>query len=307
MNRKKKTNIGHSVFQRLLNIARSQGADFNLLLYRYGMERFLYRLSISAHSKKFILKGASMFLVWKGQNFRVTKDADLLYAEAAESGDIIHIFKEVCSLPIEETDGIRFIPDTISTMPIREEQAYGGMRVTLTAFLLKARIPLQIDIGFGDIVTPAPEAINYPTLLDAPHPVLLAYPRYTVVAEKLEAMVRLSMANSRMKDFYDVWLMSRLFEFEGQTLCKAIQNTTFRCRSMPLPKGQPTAFTFEFRKDAQKQIQWRAFIRNSKPENVPKNLEMVIERISDFLMPVMDAAREGKPFTCFWPADGYWI
>lgn len=141
---------------------------------------------------------------------------------------------------------------------------------------------------------------------NTPHPVLLAYPRYTVVAEKLEAMVRLSMANSRMKDFYDVWLMSRLFEFEGQTLCKAIQNT-FRCRSMPLPKGQPTAFTFEFSKDAQKQIQWRAFIRNSKPENVPKNLEMVIERISDFLMPVMDAACEGKPFTCFWPPDGYWI
>jgi hypothetical protein len=245
-----------------LNHARSHKEDFNLLLFRYGIERFLYRLSISPHASRFILKGASLFLVWNGQNYRVTKDADLLGVDDADVERLSGIFKELCQSDSEDVDGIEFMPRTVSAIPIREEQVYGGIRVTLEGLLHHARIPLQIDIGFGDVVTPGPESIKFPTLLDAPQPDLLAYPRYTMVAEKLEAMVRLGVANSRMKDFYDVWLLSRLFEFDGRTLCKAVSRT-FKCRSTPLPSGLPTAFTDEFRKDARKQTQWRAFVRQS--------------------------------------------
>jgi len=211
-------NVGHSVFQRLLNQARTHGEDFNLLLFRYGVERLLYRLSISPYTDRFILKGASLFLVWKGQNYRVTKDADLLGLGPADAEHLTDIFKEICQAASDDVDGIEFMPDTVRAAPIREEQAYDGIRVTLVGLLHQARIPLQVDIGFGDDVTPGPERIEFPTLLDAPGPKLLAYPRYTMVAEKLEAMVRLGVANSRMKDFYDVWLLSRLFEFDGRTL-----------------------------------------------------------------------------------------
>jgi predicted nucleotidyltransferase component of viral defense system len=200
----KKPNTGHSVFQRLLNHARAQGEDFNLLLFRYGVERLLYRLSISPYAEKFILKGASLFLVWKGQNYRVTKDADLLGLGPADADHLIGVFRELCRTASVDVDGIEFVPDTVRAIPIREEQHYDGIRVTLEGLLHQARIPLQIDIGFGDAITPAPEKVTFPTLLNAPAPKLLAYPRYTMVAEKLEAMVRLGIANSRMKDFYDV-------------------------------------------------------------------------------------------------------
>lgn len=301
----KKRNTGHSAFQRLLSYARTRGEDFNLLLFRYGVERLLYRLSISSDADKFILKGASLFLVWTGQNYRVTKDADLLGPSPANIEYIANIFRDLCKAKTEDSDGIKFMPDTVRAIPIREEQAYGGIRVTLMGILHQARIPVQVDIGFGDAVTPEPERIEFPTLLDDPSPQLLAYPRYTMVAEKFETMVRLGMANSRMKDFYDLWLMSRLFEFEGQTLCDAIRNT-FRRRSTPLPGGLPMAFTQEFRKDAQKQTQWQAFVRKSKPEDVSGDLGAVIIDIAVFLMPAIEASEREKPFWMLWPPNGPW-
>jgi hypothetical protein len=305
MSQSVKRNAGHSVFQRLLNRARTRGEDFNLLLFRYGIERLLYRLSISPHVDRFILKGASLFLVWKGQNYRVTKDADLLGFGPADAGHISGIFKELCQATTEEIDGIKFMTDTVRAVPIREEQTYDGIRVTLVAILHQARIPLQVDIGFGDIVTPGPERIEFPTLLDDRPPQLLACPRYTVVAEKLEAMVRLGMANSRMKDFYDAWLLSRLFEFDGLTLRDAISNT-FRRRSTALPGGLPVAFTDEFRRDAQKQAQWRAFVRKSKPEDMSEDFDTVIEKVAAFLMPVIEAARGEQPFERLWQQNGPW-
>jgi hypothetical protein len=301
----KKPNIGHSVFNRLLNRARVGKEDFNLLLFRYGIEHLLYRLSISPHADKFILKGASLFLAWKGHHYRVTKDADLLGLGSADAGHIAGVFKELCEAATDESDGIKFMPDTVRALPIREAQAYDGIRVTVMGILHKARIPLQIDIGFGDAVTPEPERITFPTLLDTPPPQLLAYPRYTMVAEKFEAMVHLGVANSRMKDFYDVWLMSRLFEFNGRTLCDAILNT-FKRRSTPLPFGLPMPFTDEFRKDAQKQIQWQAFVRKSKPEDVPGDLDAVIDHVAAFLMPVLEAIRRDKPVGFYWPHGGPW-
>lgn len=301
----KKRNTGHSAFQRLLSYARTRGEDFNLLLFRYGVERLLYRLSISSDADKFILKGASLFLVWTGQSYRVTKDADLLGPSPANIEYIANIFRDLCKAKTEDSDDIKFMPDTVRAIPIREEQAYGGIRVTLMGILHQARIPVQVDIGFGDAVTPEPERIEFPTLLDDPSPQLLAYPRYTMVAEKFETMVRLGMANSRMKDFYDLWLMSRLFEFEGQTLCDAIRNT-FRRRSTPLPGGLPMAFTQEFRKDAQKQTQWQAFVRKSKPEDVSGDLGAVIIDIAVFLMPAIEASEREKPFWMLWPPNGPW-
>lgn len=301
----KKRNSGHSAFQRLLSYARTRGEDFNLLLFRYGVERLLYRLSISSDADKFILKGASLFLVWKGQNYRVTKDADLLGPGPADIEYIASIFRDLCKAKTENIDGIKFMPDTVRAVPIREEHAYGGIRVTLVGILHQARISVQVDIGFGDVVTPEPERIEFPSLLGDPLPQLLAYPRYTMVAEKFETMVRLGMANSRMKDFYDVWLMSRLFEFEGQTLYDAIRNT-FRRRSTLLPNGLPMAFTEEFWKDAQKQVQWQAFVRKSKPEDVSGDLGSVITDVTAFLIPAVEALEEKKPFCMLWPPNGPW-
>ena len=301
-----KRNIGHSVFQHLLNHAKSNGEDFNLLLFRYGVERFLYRLSISQYADRFILKGASLFLVWKGHSYRVTKDADLLGFGSEDTEDISTLFKDLCGIGSEDIDGMKFMSDTVIAVPIREEQEYNGIRVTLLGILHQARIPMQIDIGFGDAVTPAPEKITFPTLLDAPAPQLLAYPRYTMIAEKFEAMIRLGMANSRMKDFYDVWLLSRLFEYDGQVLCDAVRNT-FNRRSTLLPDGEPLAFTDEFRKDKQKQIQWRAFIRKSKPEaTTPKDLGIIVEDISIFLIPVFNALQNNRPFGLIWASGGPW-
>ena len=247
-------NIGHSVFQRLLDYAKKRDEDFNLLLVRYGVERLLYRLSISEHSDRFILKGASMFLIWKGQNYRVTRDADLLGFGSSEADHIKILFEQICRLGSVDLDGIEFNPDSVEANPIRDDMEYGGIRVTMLGLLHNARIPVQIDIGFGDTVTPEPEMVEFPTLLDAPTPKLKAYPRYTMVAEKFEAMVKLGMANSRMKDFYDVWLLSRLFEFDGIVLCEAVSNT-FKRRSTLYPDGLPVVFTEEFSNDNQKQIQ----------------------------------------------------
>lgn len=300
-----KRNSGHSVFRQLLDQSKIRGENLNFLLVRYGIERLLHRLSVSPYTDKFILKGASLFLVWRGQTYRVTKDADLLSAGSADAEHLAGIFKELCRYKTEEWDGIKFIPDSVRALPIREGQVYGGVRVTLMGILHHARIPLQIDIGFGDAVTPEPEQIRFPTLLGAPPPRLSAYPRYTVVAEKFETMVKLGVSNSRMKDFYDVWLMGTLFEFNGPTLYDAIRNT-FRRRSTPLPGGLPVAFTNDFWKDAQKQTQWRAFIHKSNPEDVPGDSGVVMDKIAEFLMPVLEAVRENISFIKTWPPNGPW-
>jgi predicted nucleotidyltransferase component of viral defense system len=301
----KKPNVGHSVFQQLLNYAKEHREDFNLLLFRYGIERLLYRLSISRYVDKFILKGASLFLIWIGQNYRVTKDADLLCSGPADAEHIAAVFRELCQVVSDDVDGIVFVADTVRAVPIREEQEYGGIRVTLMGMLHKARIPLQIDIGFGDAITPAPERVNFPTLLNAPAPVLLAYPRYTMVAEKLEAMVRLGIANSRMKDFYDVWLLSKLFAFDGRTLCKAVNNT-FKRRSTPISDGLPLAFTDDFRKDVQKQGQWRAFVRKIKSDTAVDNFDVVIDDLVAFLMPVVETVRQGRLLELLWRKGSHW-
>lgn len=298
-------NRGHSVFQRLLNRARESGDDFNLLLVRYGVERFMYRLGISLFRESFILKGASLFLVWRGQNYRVTRDVDLLGYGDPDPKRLLGVFRAVCEIGCPEDDGIDYDLDTLKVEEIREGQEYDGVRVTLSCLLHQARIPIQIDIGFGDAVSPVPELIEYPTLFGDPAPVLKAYPRYTLVAEKLEAMVKLGLANSRMKDFYDIWLVSKIFSFDGELLRSAITRT-FARRRTAFSASRPFALTSAFYEDHQKQIQWAAFIRKSKPEMQPGDLAAVVSAISDFVFPVIESIQKDGPFSDEWRPDQGW-
>lgn len=305
MSREEKRNIAHSVFQRLLNRAKSEKVDFNLLLSRYGMERFIFRLSVSSDKERFILKGASLFLVWKGQNYRVTRDADFLGCGDSEPEKLKGLFQEICQQVCPVDDGMEYLPGSVKAEAIREDQEYDGVRVTLTGLLGSARIPLQIDIGFGDAVTPEPEMVEYPTLLGSPAPQLKAYPRYTLVAEKFEAMVRLGIANSRMKDFFDIWLLVQLFEFDGKLLAKAISNT-FKRRGTALPIQPPFAFTPEFYDDNQKRLQWNAFIRKSKPDVEIVSLAEIIRHVSDFIMPALESLSSTGKFERNWSLEKGW-
>jgi hypothetical protein len=305
MSRNEKHNMAHSVFQRLLNQAKTREIDFNLLLSRYGMERFIYRLSISPYNENFILKGASLFLVWKGQDYRVTRDADFLGFGEASPRQLLEQFQLICRQDCPTDDGMEFIPDTVKAQAIREEQEYDGVRVTLMGKLGNARIPLQIDIGFGDAITPQPDEIEYPTLLDNPAPHLKAYPRYTLVSEKFEAMVRLGIANSRMKDFFDIWLLTQMFEFEGSLLARAISNT-FERRGTSLPKERPLAFTSDFYEDAQKIVQWNAFVRKANPCLEVGDLQDIAKATSVFIMPIIESIQFANVFKKTWMPNRGW-
>jgi len=250
-----------STRQRLLNRSRETGDDYNLLLTWFGVERLLYRLSRSEHADAFILKGAMLFAAWTGTTYRPTRDLDLLGFGDASAERLVSLFCGLCATRVED-DGLRFDPETVTCEPIRDEQVYGGMRVKLLAFLGNARISLQIDIGFGDVVTPEAKLTEFPTLLDHPAPVIRAYPVETVVAEKLEAIVSLGMGNSRMKDFYDLWVLTREFDLDNAVVAEAIQ-ATFKRRQTPIPATLPVALSEEFTADPTKPAQWTGFLTRS--------------------------------------------
>jgi hypothetical protein len=250
MNNKRGKNTAASVRDRLLALARKRGEDFQLLLTQYGLERLLYRLGQSQYRDRFILKGAMLFILWGDQPHRPTRDVDFLgFGDSSEAG-LQDIFRELCSIPVED-DGLSLMADSVQVEVIRDEAEYGGIRVRLFGDLAGARVPIQADIGFGDAVTPEAKEVEYPTLLGNPAPHLRAYPRETVVAEKYQALVNLGMANSRMKDFYDLWVIARKFDFDGATLSESIRNT-FSRRQTPLPEHTPFGFSAEFYEDAQK-------------------------------------------------------
>jgi len=302
---KQPTNLPASVRQRLLNLSRDRGEDFNLTLTRYGTERLLYRLSQSERSDQFILKGALLLSLWTNRLQRPTRDIDLLgYGDSSQEA-LTQLFRELCLADVPP-DGLTFHPETVQVSEIREAQEYAGQRVRVTATLGKARIHLQVDIGFGDVITPAANEVEYPSLLGFPSPILHAYPRETVTAEKLEAMVVLGMANSRMKDFYDVWMMSRELQFNGRTLAHAIQ-ATFQCRQSEFPQAVPTAFTEEFAQNPDKSTQWNAFLSRNRLDAGGMDLAQIIQEIRLFLMKPMSAAAEGQEFEETWPAGGPWI
>lgn len=304
MKRRQPTNFPHSIHQRLLNRAKEEGRPFQELLQYYAIERFLFRLGRSPYADKFLLKGALMLRVWDSPLARPTLDVDLLGRMTASEEAVAGMIK-TCFVQEAGDDGIRFDPDSMRTEAIRAATGYPGIRVRFIAYLAKIRVPMQIDVGFGDAVVPGPVQISLPTLLDLPSPQLLAYPPESAVAEKLQTMVELDMANSRMKDFHDVWTLGRNLGFEGMSLSKAIK-ATFERRHTPVPFEVPTALTAAFVENSTKQTQWRAFLRKGRLEAEGKSLEEVIIFLRRFLMPPTLAIADGKRFTMRWLAGGPW-
>lgn len=279
-------NMGASVRQRLLNYAKASGRPFAEVLQYYAMERFLYRLSVSPHSNRFLLKGALLLTAWQAPISRPTMDIDLLGRTSNEIDAMIQIMKEVAQLDVEN-DGIVFDTASFTGEAIREDADYSGVRVAFTERLSVARIHMQIDIGFGDVVTPEPEKLSYPTILDFPAPVLFGYSRETVMAEKLQALVQLRMLNSRMKDYFDLWLLSRHPELNKETLRTAIHRT-FRNRTTEI-EAAPVGLSTEFGNDPGKQAQWRAFLKRSTLTQAPGNLAEVVEELRVFFEPIFGA------------------
>jgi predicted nucleotidyltransferase component of viral defense system len=297
-------NIAASVRQRLTDLARKQGEEFQLVLTRYAIERLLYRLSQSEYRDKFILKGAMLFQLWADHSHRPTRDLDLLGKGPCSTDLLVEVFRTVTSLAVED-DGLTFDLGTITAERIKEDQEYEGVRVHCDARLGQARIDLQIDVGFGDAVTPRAVKTQYPTMLPFPAPVLRAYQRETVVAEKFQAMVVLGMANSRMKDFFDLWVLARGFTFAGNALCRAIRATFLR-RKTALQVEAPLALTPKFGTDPAKVKQWQAFVRKSKLETGETTLEQLCAFLKEFLMPPSQALSAGIEFTESWPPGGPW-
>ena len=276
-------NLGVSIRDRLLNKARAEKRDYNLMLTRYALERLIYRFSISPYRDQFLLKGALLFDLWFDVPHRPTRDVDFLGYGPADIPHLEGVFRDLCA--IDANDGIEFQAKTVKAAEIRKEANYAGVRVTLIGVLAGAKCPVQADIGFGDAVVPGPEEVTYPVLLDDnPAPQLRAYPRYTVVAEKLEASVSLGMLNSRMKDYFDLWVLVTYAQFDNAILRKAIQ-ATFERRSTPLPAKLPIGLSDEFANDGQKNKQWLAFLH--KNGIAPKPLAEIVTDLRNFLWPLL--------------------
>jgi predicted nucleotidyltransferase component of viral defense system len=279
-------NTAASVKQRLLNLARERGDEFNVVLTRYGIERLLYRLYRSEHRDRFVLKGAILFHLW---------------SETPHAA----VFRAVCETVVEE-DGLVLLPDSVRVERIREDSEYEGLRVNLLGRLGVARIPLQVDVGFGDVTVPAPDLAELPVLLGHPAPRLRVYRRETVIAEKLHAMVDLGMANSRMKDLYDLRFLQSAFAFDGIDLALAVE-ATFARRRTPVPLEVPVALTAEFAKDETKASQWMAFLRRSRLEAEDLALADVVADLREFLLPPLAALASGSTFERTWPPGGPWL
>lgn len=297
------TNMAASVRQQLLNLARERHEEFGLVLTKYGLERILYRISQSQHRDALILKGALLFELWTEQRYRPTRDADFLARGENSPERFAAIFREICELSVTD-DGLWFDATTIAAERITEDADYKGIRIRFVGYLENARIPIQIDLGFGDIITPRPIESEIPSMLDVPRAKLLTYPRESVVAEKFEAMVNLGLGNSRMKDLHDVRSLSQDFAFDGGLLSEAI-NKTFARRRTALPAETPLLFTQEFFDDPDKKKQWAAFCRKNRNYVLELPLEAVCKEIAAFLMPLMEAMNGKRPLPQKW-LNGSW-
>ena len=260
-------NLAASVRARLLNIAKAEQTDFNAVLVRYALERFLYRLGLSAHADRFVLKGAMLFNLWYAMPHRPTRDIDLLGFGASDLESIAQAFREIVSVTAD--DGMVFDATSVSVEAIRKSAGYAGARVLVSAELARARCKTQIDIGFGDAVTPGPVNATYPVLIaDFPPPQLRTYPVYTVVAEKLHAIVLLGITNSRLKDYFDLWILLDREALDSGILASAI-GATFNRRGSRLPTELPIGLSDEFSGDASRQALWAAFLRKNALATMP--------------------------------------
>ncbi len=294
---------GASVRARLGALARSKEINLELYLVRYALERLLYRLGQSKYRQRFILKGAMLQTVWLEDPFRPTRDLDLLAHGDSEATNVKAIFHEILS--IDSDDGIVFDLKSLSVEPIRQETDYGGLRLETTAHLAGARIKVQIDLGFGDAVIPDAMEIESPALLDSPAPRIRAYPKEAVVAEKLQAIVALGAANGRMKDFYDLWMMSGYFVFDGATLAKAI-TATFARRNTPLPVEIPIGLSDGFATDADAVRRWGFFTTRNVLSQQPGPFGEIIAVLRGCLMPADPLARGPAADPITWSPGGPW-
>ena len=302
--KQKTKGLAQSVHSRLIRHAKETDVDPNLVLTRFATERLLYRLSQSRFAEKFVLKGALLLLVWLGESIRPTRDADLLGFGDLADESLVATFAKICTLGVEP-DGVTFDPSAIHIAAIRPEDNYGGKRITLDGQLGSARIRVQLDIGIGDATIPEPEWLDYPSLLNMPQPRLLAYRPETAIAEKVHAMVLLGMRNSRLRDFFDIYVLSRHEPFEGSLLVSAIR-ATFERRKTVIPEKLPTALTPAFAQAADKRAQWQGFLRKNHLTIMQIELEDVIASLAEFLGPVLTAASENNDFKYVWKPSGPW-
>jgi len=280
------SNVAASIRARLLNIAKAQGSDFQQVLVRFALERILYRLTQSPHADRFLLKGALLFTLWYDVPHRATRDADLLGFGASDLESVAQVFREIAAVAV--SDGIVFDPDSVTTEEIRKEAGYGGVRVVIAGELAQARCKTQIDVGFGDAVTPGPVDSIYPVLLDdLPAPRIRAYPTYTVVAEKLHAIVLLGMTNSRVKDYFDLSVLLERENFDTDLLAQAIK-ATFERRGVAVPAKLPIGLTDEFAHDLSRQALWQAFAK--KNDFASESLLVVVKRLRAGLEPALKRA-----------------
>lgn len=298
------TNIAASVRTKLLAGAQARGENFNLLLQRYAAERFLYRLGACRQREHFVLKGAMLFALWGGSMYRATRDLDFTGYGENEIQWLTEAVREICQMPCTE-DGVTFNPETIQAEPIRDDSDYGGFRVRLDALLDSARIRLQVDVGFGNAIVPGAQDEKYPMLLNGPTPLIRAYPREAVVAEKLHALVVLGSVNSRWKDFYDLYVLSTLFSFVGDTLTRSIA-ATFERRKTAIPDAQPVALTPAFFADENRAAEWRAYLQRNGLPGAPADFSLVGERLRGFLGEPLRRLGDGTGFRRTWPPEGPW-
>lgn len=297
-------NVAASIRQRLMNEAKRQDRPFQELLQYFAMERFLYRLSLHPLSNRFVLKGALLLTAWQAAHSRPTVDIDL---SARTSNDHEHTRRwvtELCTLAVED-DGVLFDLESLEIIRIKEDADYEGVRVRLDATLARARVPIQIDMGFGDVITPPASRIEYPAILNLPAPMLWTYPKETVIAEKMEAMTMLGLLNSRLKDYFDIWLLASLYDFDGSVLSEAIR-ATFANRSTAV-ESLPVGLTPEFSNSQARQLQWAAFRKRGRFPNAPEELGSVVQAVGVFAFPVLESLSAGDHFGRVWSAGGPWV
>jgi predicted nucleotidyltransferase component of viral defense system len=298
-------NIAASVKQKLLNFSKAGNRDFNQVLYRYAFERFLYRLSISQYADRLILKGAMLFHVWGKADVRPTKDMDFLGYNLGSADGLRTAVENIIATGVL-ADGILFDRNTIEIEDIREQNNYKGLRVTFISSLGRARILLQLDVGFGNAVEPEPEIVSYPSMLGFPSPMIRAYVRESSIAEKLHAILQHGILNSRIKDYFDIWYMSANFKFAGNRLFAAIKST-LEHEKTSLPENVPEGLSNGFSSNPQSSGLWKAFIRKNKLSGAPVELFETVSCIREFLMPVLNALLKEKMFDKEWPPVGPWV
>lgn len=294
-------NVSASVLAKLKSKAREDGVEFQQMLTRYGLERMLYRLSQSAHARSFLLKGAMLFNLWFDMPHRPTTDVDMLGYGDPGLDTLAEIFKKVCEIACE--DGVAFDPGTVKAEEIRKDANYEGVRVTFLGFIDKVRCPIQVDVGYGDAVTPEALDVEYPVLLsDLPRPSLRAYPKDTVVAEKTEAIVKLAMANTRLKDYFDLWILSQYASFDGRILASALAETFGRRKTTV--EASPIGLSDDFANDGLKVRQWDAFIKKNRLQ--APVLPEVVRGLRQFLQPMLASIDNAEAFSGHWPRGGPW-